>query len=340
MELIDLAGPFTSLRWRRRFFEPGEFELHCQYNLNSLELFAKSNIIHRLDRAEAGIIEGVVAEGTQSGDMIAVTGRFFSSILDTRSVVNTFNFEGTVEQAMRKVVSDNCIASRPINLLKLGTLNGFSQTCSFQTTGKQVSDVIQALSISSDIGNRVRIDAAGKSWIFETYQGVDRSVTQTEHPYVLFSQENANILSPKYTQNNRNFRNYAYVAGEGTGSGRIIVTVDRIKGGTRRELYVDARDLQQESLSNTEYRNRLTQRGLEKLAEAAEIENFEASAINTGSHIYLDDWDLGDTVSFKKWGITSNQIITEVEEVYENGITTIIPTCGSPLPESLNLGGI
>jgi len=43
-------------------------------------------------------------------------------------------------------------------------------------------------------------------------------------------------------------------------------------------------------------------------------------------------------VSFEKWELRLDQRITEVEEVYENGVETITPVCGTPLPETLNLG--
>lgn len=43
-------------------------------------------------------------------------------------------------------------------------------------------------------------------------------------------------------------------------------------------------------------------------------------------------------IEFTRLGITMHERITEVEEVYENGIFTFTPTFGSPLPETLDLG--
>jgi len=340
LEPIGLLDKFTSLRWRRKFFESGEFELHCEYTAENLNIFTAGNVVHRLDRVEAGIIEGIVLEQTDNGDMISVTGRFFSSILELRCITKPFNFTGTVESAMRQVVLNNCIAQRPINLLGLEAARGFPEECTFQVTGKEVSDVVQALSKSSNIGYRIRLNIPSKHWIFEAYKGIDRSVLQNERPYVLFSDESANIASPKYTLNDRLYRNFAYVAGAGEGADRTIVEVDQIiENEPRREMYVDARDLQQDELSNSEYEDKLTQRGIEKLAESVKVENLEASAINDEMYNYIDDWDLGDIVSFQKWRNTFSQRITEVEEVYESGTYTVYPTCGSPLPEQLNFGG-
>lgn len=330
---------FTSLRWRRRYFEPGEFELHCAATTNNLALLAPGNIIHRLDRREAGIIEGaVVGESTTGGEEITATGRFGSCQLCQRIITPTINYSGTVEGGMRKVVSDNAITARPVSHLSLGAAQGYTEACAFQATGKNVQTTLTALAKASGLGYIARLDVPGRQWVFEVYKGADKTVTQTAGPYVLFSDEFGNITGPQYTYNEQAFKNYAYVAGEGEGSARVVVEVDQTNGEPRRELWVDARDLQKGELTDTQYQAQLIQRGLEKLAEAARAESFEAAAVDTANFEYLADWDLGDIVSFEKWGLLLNRRITEVEEVYENSVATITPVCGTPLPETLDLG--
>jgi hypothetical protein len=338
-QLQGVIDSFSSFRWRRRYFEPGEFELHVAATPENLTILAEDSIVHRLDRKEAGIIEGIEIDESDDGDTMTITGRFLSSNFENRFIVSTLNYSGTVETAMRQIVSDNAITDRPLNGLVLGTLNNFTPMCNFQATGKAVVDVVEALSKSSTLGYRVRYDVPEKALVFETYQGVDRTVTQTAHPYVLFSSTFNNISSPQYTMSKKGYKNFAYVAGEGTGDARTIVTVDQTNGAPLRELWVDARDLQQGDLSDDQYKAQLTQRGIEKLAEAVKSESFESAAVNTENFEYRTDWDLGDIVSFEKWGILLNQRVTEVEEVYESGIETVTPTCGTPLPETLDLTG-
>ena len=338
IELQGIIDGYSSLRWRRRFFEPGEFELHCKASAENLALLREGNIIHRLDRQEAAIIEGVTVEGTDNGDEITATGRMGSSMLDRRIITPTINFSGTVEAAMRKIVSDNAITARPLPHLTLGSAAGLTPACTFQATYKTVLSVCEALAKAAPLGFRVRLDVPGKQWIFEVYDGTDRTVTQHDRPYVLFSDEFRNITGPEYTRNSTGYCNYAIVGGEGEGAARVIVEVDHTGGGERRELWVDAKDLQKGSLSDADYRAQLAQRGTEKLAEAAKTESFSANAVDTENFRYLTDWDLGDIVSFEKWGIRLDQRITEVEEVDEGGVMTITPVCGNPLPEALDLG--
>ena len=335
IELQGIIDGYSSLRWRRRFFEPGEFELHCKASTENLTLLRPENIIHRLDRQEAAIIEGVDIKSTDAGDEITATGRMGSSMLDRRIITPTINFSGTVEDAMRKIITEN----RPPSNLVFGTAGGYSASCTFQATGKGALAVCTALAKAAPLGFRCRLDVPGKQWVFEAYSGVDRTVTQHGRPYVLFSGEYENIDGPKYETNTTGYANYAYVAGQGEGSARIVVTVDQTGGEPRRELWVDARDLQQaDGQTDADYRAQLIQRGTEKLAEAARVENFSAAAVDTANFAYLTDWDLGDIVSFEKWGLRLDQRITEVEEVDEGGVTTITPVCGNPLPETLDLG--
>lgn len=402
IELQGVVDGFSSLRWRRRFFEPGEFELHCPATAANIALLAEGNIIHRLDRSEAGIIEGITVEDTdKNGEEITVTGRMGSSMLDRRIITPTINFTDAVENAMRKIVSDNAITARPLPHLVLGTAGGYTPACSFQVTWKTTLTALEALGKAAPLGFRVRLDVPNKQWIFEAYAGIDRTVTQTARPYVLFSEAFKNISSADYVLDNTGYSNFAYVGGMGDGSDRVVVTVDQTKGEPRRELWVNASDLQNTAdaeddfigdgttttftLSRTpdsissitvggtetsdytqsgktitftaapasgaavvisydytmtaeEYAALLAQRGAEKLAEAAKSESFSADAVDTQNFQYLTDWDLGDIVSFEKWGLRLDQRITEVEEVYENGVETVTPTCGTPLPETLDLG--
>ena len=399
---LGVIDGYSSLRWRRRFFEPGEFELHCKASAENLALLREGNIIHRLDRSEAGIVEGIkITTSDSTGEEITATGRMGSSMLDRRIITPTINFNGSVEGTMRKIVSDNAITARPLPHLVLGTVGGFAPTATGQVTYKTALSAIEALSKAAPLGFRTRLDVPNKQWIFEVYDGVDRTVTQKDRPYVLFSDEFRNITGPEYTRNSTGYCNYAIVGGEGEGANRVIVEVDQTNGEDRRELWVDAKDLQNtedtsesfsgdgntasfalahtpssvssvtvgsstasyevngstitispapkqgtsisvsynyKKLPDAAYAAQLRQRGTEKLAEAKKSESFTAAAVNTSNFAYLTDWDLGDIVSFEKWGIRLDERITEVEEVDENGVIVITPTCGSPLPETLNLG--
>ena len=56
----------------------------------------------------------------------------------------------------------------------------------------------------------------------------------------------------------------------------------------------------------------------------------------------MQDWDLGDIVTTgdSSIGITMNERVTEVEEIYEKGSVTIYPVTGKTKSETLNLEDI
>lgn len=113
---------------------------------------------------------------------------------------------------------------------------------------------------------------------------------------------------------------------------RIERTIDRIKPGEeRKELYVDARDLQSdENTSASEYEQMLIERGNEKLNECNKIEtsNFKIDPLSNLE--YKKDFDLGDIVVYKNedLGLIIENRIVGITESFENGDKTIDATFG------------
>jgi hypothetical protein len=128
-------------------------------------------------------------------------------------------------------------------------------------------------------------------------------------------------------------KSVAYVAGEGEGAERkVIVSGDNASPGfLRRELYVDARDLQSEvpnddgtttKISDEDYRDILNDRGGEKLAECDITESFEAKMRVVGDvqYKYGIDYFKGDKVLIQdtELGIQVVATISEISENYDD----------------------
>jgi hypothetical protein len=165
----------------------------------------------------------------------------------------------------------------------------------------------------------------------EIWQGLDRTENQAVHSLAVFSDEEETSSLSTYTRSAGDYRNFAYVAGEGEDADRIIVTVDQTNGNPRKELWVDARDLQREKDdTDTTYQAKLIQRGKEKLAQYPIAESADFSVLTSNTLIYREDYDLGDlgTVIDQETGIKYTARVEEIEEVWENGSHTITPTLG------------
>ena len=325
----------SSLIWRRKYYEPGEFELHVPLTNTNISLLAKGNIISKKNSKEAGIIENIqYSDGVEKSETI-VSGRFMSSYLNRRLIKSTFSFYGKTEVAMRELI--NYVS--PIPLVELGELNNFDEKITFQATMKELLTIISNLSKASGIGFRLVPDFARRKILFETYKGIDRSFGQKDNPRVIFSKNYNNLNQITYTWNNQLEKTFAIIGGEGEGPQRVYVEIGGGEGLDLKEVFVDAKDIRSDEFSSKdEYLNALKQRGYDSLIKKQISESFEYDTLPNGNFKYKVDYDLGDIVTIKKseWGINNNVRITEIEEIYENGGMTVVPTLGNALPDTVD----
>ncbi len=114
----------------------------------------------------------------------------------------------------------------------------------------------------------------------------------------------------------------------------------------RKELWVDARDLQQENsdgfkMSDREYVELLWQRGLQKLSEYKYVESFNSTIKTFGfqQNVYGQDYFLGDTVTLidRELGVTMDTQVTEVTQTWDDNGYTLEVTFGNPQPTILDV---
>lgn len=325
----------TSLIWTRKYFEPGNFELHAPITEANLSLLIEGNIITKRDSKEAGVIEDIEDEESDVKNEITIKGNFISSYANRRLIKNTVTFNGKVEIAMRQLVS----AVAPIPKILLGKIVGFSENVDFQVTMKNLQSYLIKLARYSGLGWRFRVDFKEKKIYFEVYKGVERTMSQGINARVIFSESYENLNNAIYKYNNQSYKTLAIVGGEGDGVNRKYVVVGGGNGLELREIFVDAKDIRSEGLSVSEYEALLRQRGNEALEENKISESLECETEASINFTYKVHYDLGDvvTINKKKWGIKVDKRITEIQEVYEYGGMTVVPTFGDPLPETIDL---
>lgn len=341
LTLQGVVEEYTSLRWHRRFYQPGEFEMHIPFTKERLALFQDDRILIRRDAPEAGLIEYAGLELKNGTDVITVKGRFLSAVLDRRTVNDTSKINGRAEAAMHSAVIAHAInptdAARKLEGIVDGTDSGTATTITAQMTDKNLLDYLTMLSKATNIGYRLRPSRVDRCIYFETYSGHDRTASATRGERAIFSDEKKNISESLYIHNIKPLKNFAVVKGEGTGAARTKVTVGSASGWTRRELFVDARDLSSEDLTTAQYAAVLRDRGNQKLTDNGVEETFEGVIDQNNNLVYRRDYDLGDvvTVANKRWNLTTDARVTEAIEVYEGGQKKISITFGTPAPAGL-----
>lgn len=342
-ENFDTIGSiplFRTLIWIRRYEKIGYFELY-----SSKEYFALLNTgryLYRSDADELGVIDEVnYAQDDKGNRETYAKGNFAEILLYDRVIESTFSLAGNIEVAMRNLVTRTAISpedsDRKIEHLRLGEINGISGELSTQVTGDNLSEKLYEIGNTKEISHRIRYDYLTNDLCFEVWQGKDRRDSQEVNSWAVFSNSFTNIRNVVYNRNIRDYKNFAYVAGAGEGSNRTIVTVDlRQPGEDRKEIFVDARDLQQvdgdgKSISQAVYIAMLEQRGIEKLAEYREVETVNSDIDPNANLVYKKDFDLGDYCTYinTEIGIETDKRITEIMETYEGGYVKVSVTFGN-----------
>lgn len=335
MNFLGQIENVFSLQWMRKYNSCGEFEAHVPVTAYNVQLLKLENLFYLKGKKECGIIESITISYEKSKKEITVKGRFASSYFYRRIIKGTYNFNGRVETSMRELVSKAAIPG-----VMLGPDNGYTEKITYQATYKNILTYIEKLSQASDIGFRLRPDFDEKKWIFETYKGVDRSDSQYDISRVIFSQKNGDIEKATYSANSKTYANVCYVGGQGEGSARQIEITGStsVSGLDRREIFINGADISKENISDLAYKQALIERGNTTLNSNMLAETLEKEDKIRGNYNYPSDYDLGDIVTnrFEYWGMTSNDRVTEVNEVYEHGVMKAVPTFGTPLPSSID----
>ncbi len=327
LNLLGVVDYFVSLRWRRKYFEAGEFEIVLPVNDYMMQFIDTDVIVMRNNYTEAGIIETIEFSDNGTNEEVTISGRFLTALLSRRIVKSKINFSGNTIEGMNTIVN----AMTPLTTQwETETVTMSSPHIDFQVTYKNVYDYLCKLSEYSNIGIRIVPNIDSKVYMFEVWKGLDRTSGQTENEEYSFSDDNYNIEQGKLVKSEKTKANYILVGGTGEEDNRVLVTVDTGKTGfDLYEVFSDQKSLSNKDLSDSVYRAKLQSVGEGKVSDGT----FRLEVTALVQQDYKVKWDLGDVVNIKKekWGVYTTYRIIEVEETIEDGKKTIYPTFGNPL---------
>lgn len=277
-----------------------------------------------LKRSDSDIPMRICSRSNQNTDHnLVCTGQPATWIL-TKRVSTAIVQDTNAEQAMRGLVS----AMAPWPRLTLGTPAGFTDLYPNQTSGGSVFEYCSIIGAAQDMGFRIRLAGtnADKQLLFEAYR-------PTRDPNLKYSEAFGNLLEAVYQFADGDYYNVAIVQGAGEGESRVTITTGEIDlaGADRRELYVDARDIQPdeeagETTTSASYLAKLMSRGANKLLEQIPIGAIEFT---------VDDeaLQLGDVVTavLPKLGYTAMARVVEISLQSQPGSTTRTVRVGTPL---------
>lgn len=316
---VDVIDQYESLIWTDRYYEAGDFEIYTAASIKNLQKYQEDYYIISDETEHGMIIESNEIDcDLETGNHLIVSGRSFESMLERRIVWEQTTVSGSLPEAVRKLLNDNVINPK-ISQRKISNFLFedppedsplYQITVSAEYTGDTVYSAIQALCQSVECGFEVILNNKNE-FVFRLYQGTDRSYEQDLNPYVIFSPSFDNIVTSDYIESKKEYYNIALVAGEGEGAARTTTVVgdQEATGMLRRELYVDARDINSQEGN---YIPNLQQRGEEKLAEHKIDKTFEGEVDAIRIYKYRENFFMGDLVQLEsEYGHNSRARVLE-----------------------------
>lgn len=344
--LEAICDSFSSLLWDVTFYDCGRFEIYIAANPRNLNIFKIGKIVGRDDdKNHFGIIESVSLEtDAENGDYLTVTGRFLMSLLSRRIIYPTLSFttKTSYGEILQKAVRQNCItsSSRLIPGLQIGEISGacWEQTARLQVSYDNLMEWIYKICelVGGTANIRLQettVNSGQYRMLFELSEGMDRSILQDENPRLIFSDSYNNLLNFAYSADSSAHTNTAYILGCGEGDTRkraIFFHGEQPKNLDRYEVYVDAKDIQQETqengetvqISDAEYLELLQEKGAENLIPITETSE-STIAVDGRQYRYNKDYFVGDyvTVQHERFGLIQPkiQLVGMVESFDQNG---------------------
>lgn len=321
-EISDFTAGIYHSKWNTY----GTFEFYLPERIPCIE---KDNIIiWNHDTRKNGVIKYIECSDEKG---VVVKGYSLLYLLRNRIALPPDGLdydvlEGSHESCMITLMEHNVInpanESRKMPLWEREENQARGEKTKYQARHEEILDALTELSKASLLGIGANVDLARKKIVFEIKEGIDKTIQQHERPPVVFSDTRGNVDNRAYILNDADSRNCAYVAGQGEGAERTIVVVgDEYAGADRREVLIDARDVEDAA--------ELPERGRAKLADMLPAESYTTDVEVDG---YEDKWFLGDfvTVFDEEYGVTLMKQVLEVEEDMDENGYIVTPTFGIP----------
>ena len=354
---LGICEEINDVEWIRELHRGGTFVLNAKMNSHNVELLEKNKVLIK-DNIwdEPMIIEHrQLIENDDGDEELMVSGRSLSNrILDSRITIDRQIEKGTVDKVLENLLlkqtneSENTNRHIPNLIVDTSIKEEFIDEIEHNSLYKSLYEDFEEICTLEDCGYKLTFKPELKQYVFEVYKGKDLTSS------VLFSIDFDNLKNQEYVDSIDNYKNVAIVCGQGEDVERdkVILNSDLYAGFDRLEMYIDARDIEQDKetvkdedgydievpVKNGENAIKLlANRGYEKLAEVAPVNSFDASLVEN-NYKYKEDFDLGDLVKVrnKNWGVEFNQRITKIVESYGEYGRTITVNFGNELPTIYN----
>ena len=330
-EITAVIENYKSLIWTLQYYGQGDFELviPAEY-LNVLKI----GTMLSKDRTDTGFENVmVIQEITQTydienGSLATIRGKGLKNDLLRRRIVwDQTNLEGTVEDGIRQIITENCISPedwlREIPNFALGPRMGYEETFVYQAFSENVADWVEQICTGLGWGWDIVIDNG--QYVFSLYKGEDHTAASQDP--VIFSKALDNLLTSIYKAA-ETVANAALIGGEGDGTDQRTASIgDGSSGMERFETYIDGSGVSSngEIITVETYLGMLEEYGWSMLGQVKGTEDYTGTVDYNQPFKLGEDFKLGDLVTIEDVVKINTRVIEIIYSESESGIQ-VVPT--------------
>lgn len=323
-----VVDEYQSIIWTDRYTSHGDFELRVAASTNAINTYKDDYYLWSSESDRLMIVEGAEIENSEeSGDFLIVTGRSLESILDRRIFWRKEWLRGSVQDAIFYCLDLCAIASAGTDRRIPGLR--YIRSTDPKVTGLQLDyqvdlganlyEVIANICDSFDLGFKITMPTEG-DFVFELYNGIDRSSNQSVNDLVIFSPDFDNLKGSNVVKSKKISKTITLIGGEGEDAAKKTATLTVSSGaGTglaRREIYTDASGVSSkvndQTIPDDVYTKQLQQKGAETLVANSVVFVFDGNIETLDTDRYNLDFKMGDIVQLENdYGIASTSRIVE-----------------------------
>lgn len=344
---IGIIDSAVSVQWLEHYQDVGEMLIVTRITDTNYELLRVGHRVYNSDSDTVMYIVNVEYSTDTDYDTIVAHGVPTAWFLSQRVLMATQQITN-IEAGLYTIYTDNR-RNLPIGV---AASEGYTDSLDMEVTWNTIYDAYLKICETSGLGFKVLFDPETAAETLKVYKGADRT-NETRPDYVgAMSTGMGKLETVQLAQGEEEFKNVAIVAGEDSGSSRRVrtVSIGTVAGEARREMYVDARDIQSEyqiatfngtydtkgnpnynytakSYTTAQYNALLDTRGREKLSE--QLQTFTLNCSVSQLDLVLgEDYFLGDImpVFLPEFGFMVHAVIASVNRVYEVSGSQVVIT--------------
>lgn len=240
---LGLINTLTSFNWTTRMDDFDGFTLWAPIDKDNTELIKRGNIIY-LSENKVGVIETIQQSMDEAGPYLQVSGRSIECWLKRRVLWENVSMTSQISNILRELVNKSVISpsipERVLQFVRLDpTQEVLGSSITYTSTRGELWSELDTLSRKNNITQKLILNLENKYLTYTLYKPKDRSIEQTVNSVVILSTDFDDVLASQYTADETTFSNVALVQG----ASRSTTVNPSLSGEQRREIYVDAKDL-------------------------------------------------------------------------------------------------